>query len=168
MKQHRPIFWIHDIYLIHTDTKHKFLWYVIPWILYWMRNVMFGLDFQGQTSRSQHWDLFVWISRHWFIVMLDTKHVFYYIYNKWRKDNILSFGPIDVMKKLSSHHSRFVIWPHHRSGHQFCWSCRRAGKDLLFPDSTAWCDTKITGHWVPPRPCPCNGLIVTGLWQRST
>ena len=37
-----------DIDLIPLDTKHKFLRYILPEISYWMRCIMFDLEFQGQ------------------------------------------------------------------------------------------------------------------------
>ena len=53
-----------DIDLVPIDTKHKFLRYIIPEISYWMRYVMFDLEFEGQMSRSQPWNLFFWIPWH--------------------------------------------------------------------------------------------------------
>ena len=72
-------------------------------------------------------------------------------------------APSLSMEKLFSHHSQFAIW-----ASSSIRPCRRAGQDLLFPDSTASFDTKITDHWVLPRPCPCNDPIAIGLLQRST
>ena len=48
-----------DINLVLIDTTHKFLRYILQEISYWMRYVMFDLEFQDQRSRSQPWDLFV-------------------------------------------------------------------------------------------------------------
>ena len=48
------------------DSKHKFLRYILPEISYWMRYVMFDLEFQDQRSRSQYWYISFWILRHRF------------------------------------------------------------------------------------------------------
>ena len=54
------------IYLVIVDTKNKFMWHILPEISYWLRYVMFDLEFQSQRSRSQPWNLFVWIPCHLF------------------------------------------------------------------------------------------------------
>ena len=53
-----------DIDLVLMDTKHRFLRYILPEILYWMRYVMFDLEIQSQRSRSQYWHIYFWIPRH--------------------------------------------------------------------------------------------------------
>ena len=48
------VFVFSDIVSVLIDIKHKFLQYILTEISYWMRYVMFDLEFQGQRSRSQH------------------------------------------------------------------------------------------------------------------
>ena len=64
-----------DIDLVRIGIKNKFLRYILPGISYWMRYVMFDLEFQGQRSRSQPGDLFFeFPDIH--LVGIDTKNTF--------------------------------------------------------------------------------------------
>ena len=46
------------INVVVVDTKHKFIWHIIlSEISYWMRYVMFDLEFQG-PKRSQYYHIF--------------------------------------------------------------------------------------------------------------
>ena len=72
----------------------------------------------------------------------------------WRSRPAITHGP------RSGHH--------HRSSHQFRRPCHQVGKDMLFLDSTASVDSKITDHRVPLCPCLCDGPIATGLFQGTS
>ena len=62
-----------DFDLVAIDTKHKFLRYILPEISYWMRYVMFDLEFQGQGHNHETY-FFEFPDIH--LVILDTKNKF--------------------------------------------------------------------------------------------
>ena len=67
------LFEFRDIDSVFIDTKHKFLWYILPEISYWMRYVMFDLEFQGQGHNH---DTYFFEFPDITLVIVDTKHKF--------------------------------------------------------------------------------------------
>ena len=83
---------------------------------------------------------------------LALYQILFRIYSGLCKKNLVHVGSKCTILEISSQ-----LWP-----------CRRAGKELLFSDSAASVDSKITDHRILPRPCSRDGPFATGLLQRST